>query len=145
MMVLGRYSVGRFLVGGSAPSKLWNEEERSLAFRIRMLLWSEMRGRGTSTIHLRASDPALAERFAAVNRNLDMVTMSAAQIEKSVGTEELVSEAKGQDDCISRGLGIKTKANAVKNEKETYMMAVCALALVSERRGDSDCTMNCAV
>jgi len=51
--------------------------------RGRALLWSEMRGLRTSTDQLRAANPALAERFAAVNRNLEMVTTSVAQSENT--------------------------------------------------------------
>ncbi|KAI9436314.1 CHAT domain-containing protein [Lactarius indigo] len=49
--------------------------------RGRALLWSEMRGLRTSTDQLRTADPALAERFAAINRDLERVTMSVAQNE----------------------------------------------------------------
>ena len=49
--------------------------------RGRALLWSEMRGFRTSTDQLYATDPALAERFADVNRRLESVTTSVAQTE----------------------------------------------------------------
>ncbi|KAI9445751.1 CHAT domain-containing protein [Lactarius psammicola] len=49
--------------------------------RGRALLWSEMRGLRTSTDQLRAADPALADKFAAINRRLESVTMSVAQSE----------------------------------------------------------------
>jgi len=51
----------------------------------RALLWSEMRGLRTSHDQIAAADPVLAERFADVNRNLQIVTMSVAQSE-SIGT-----------------------------------------------------------
>ncbi|KAH9038661.1 CHAT domain-containing protein [Lactarius deliciosus] len=47
--------------------------------RGRALLWSEMRGLRTSTDQLHAADPALADKFAAINRKLESVTMSVAQ------------------------------------------------------------------
>ena len=40
-----------------------------------------MRGRGTSADKLHASDPALAEISVAINRNLDIVTMSVEKRE----------------------------------------------------------------
>ena len=45
----------------------------------RALLWSEMRGLRTSTDQLRAADPAIAHKFADINRRLESVTTSAAQ------------------------------------------------------------------
>ncbi|KAH8981380.1 CHAT domain-containing protein [Lactarius hatsudake] len=47
--------------------------------RGRALLWSELRGLRTSTDQLHAADPALADKFAAINRKLESVTMSVAQ------------------------------------------------------------------
>ena len=44
--------------------------------RGRALLWSEMRGFRTSLEQLRAADSDLAEKFAAVNRGLESLTMS---------------------------------------------------------------------
>jgi hypothetical protein len=46
--------------------------------RGRALIWSEMRGLRTSTDQLRAADPALADKFADINRRLESVTMSVA-------------------------------------------------------------------
>ena len=43
----------------------------------RALLWSEMRGFRTSTDRLRAADPDLADRFTAINEELEMLTTSA--------------------------------------------------------------------
>ena len=42
----------------------------------RLLLWSEMRGFHTSTDRLRAADPDLAERLAAINQELEILTTS---------------------------------------------------------------------
>ena len=47
--------------------------------RGRALIWSEMRGFRTSTDHLRAANPALADKFTDVNRRLESVTTSVAQ------------------------------------------------------------------
>ena len=73
--------------------------------RGRALLWSEMRGFRTSTDQLRAADPHLAERFAAINRHLEMVTMSVAQSENTM-TEIGDGEAKNHEgmDAIGRHL-----------------------------------------
>jgi len=49
--------------------------------RGRALLWSEMRGLRTSIDQLHAADPALADKFAAINRKLELVTTSVAQSE----------------------------------------------------------------
>jgi CHAT domain-containing protein len=46
--------------------------------RGRALLWSEMRGLRTSIDQLCAADSALAEKFAAVNRELEMLTTSSS-------------------------------------------------------------------
>jgi hypothetical protein len=57
----------------------------------RALLWSEMRGLRTSTDQLRAAVPALADKFADINRRLESVTMSVAQGE----TEEIGDSETG--------------------------------------------------
>ncbi|KAN0131128.1 CHAT domain containing protein [Lactarius tabidus] len=46
--------------------------------RGRALIWSEMRGLRTSADKLRAANPALADKFADINRRLESVTMSVA-------------------------------------------------------------------
>jgi CHAT domain-containing protein len=48
--------------------------------RGRGLLWSEMRGLHTSINHLRLEDLVLAEKFAAINRDLEELTMSGSPI-----------------------------------------------------------------
>ena len=53
----------------------------------RALLWSEMRGLRTSTDRLRAADSDLADRFTAINRELEMLTTSAS-----------LGESAGMDD-----------------------------------------------
>ena len=44
----------------------------------RVLLWSEMRGLRTSIHKLRAADPHLADKFAAVNRDLELLTLTSS-------------------------------------------------------------------
>ena len=51
----------------------------------RGLLWSEMRGLRTSIDHLRTVDSCLAEKFAAVNRDLEALTMSSSLMISSNG------------------------------------------------------------
>jgi hypothetical protein len=46
--------------------------------RGRAVIWSEMRGLRTSTDQLRAANPAVADKFADINRRLKSVTMSVA-------------------------------------------------------------------
>ncbi|KAN0141040.1 CHAT domain containing protein [Lactarius tabidus] len=68
--------------------------------RGRGLLWSEMRGFRPSTDQLRAVHPCLADRFAAVNRDLETVTMSVAENENS---EILGGEARNHQGMHSFG------------------------------------------
>jgi CHAT domain-containing protein len=56
--------------------------------RGRALIWSEMRGLRTSTDQLRAADPALADKFADINRRLESVTMSVAHSDERTGRSE---------------------------------------------------------
>ncbi|KAH9173087.1 CHAT domain-containing protein [Lactarius sanguifluus] len=53
------------------------EEAIEILERGRALLWSEMRGLRVSVNHLWAVDPTLAEKFAAINQNLETVTIRA--------------------------------------------------------------------
>ena len=56
--------------------------------RGRALIWSEMRGLRSSIDQLRASDPDLADRFAAVNQDLEVLTLVFAQNNYGGGGEE---------------------------------------------------------
>jgi CHAT domain-containing protein/tetratricopeptide (TPR) repeat protein len=56
--------------------------------RGRALLWSEMRGLRTSTDQLRAFDPVIADKFTAINRQLESVTMSVTQSESEVHSDD---------------------------------------------------------
>jgi CHAT domain-containing protein len=53
----------------------------------RALLWSEMRGLRTSSDQLRATDPVLAERFTAVNQELETLTTTASS-NGSIGMDD---------------------------------------------------------
>ncbi|KAH9010138.1 CHAT domain-containing protein [Lactarius hengduanensis] len=54
--------------------------------RGRALLWSEMRGLRTSTDQLHAADPALADKFAAINRKLDETETGDREGMDSIGS-----------------------------------------------------------
>ncbi|KAI9451969.1 CHAT domain-containing protein [Lactarius psammicola] len=61
----------------------------------RALLWSEMRALHASADQLRTADPALAERFAAVNRNLEMVTMLSDERDSLIARIQSFPSFKG--------------------------------------------------
>ncbi|KAF8264652.1 CHAT domain-containing protein [Lactarius quietus] len=65
--------------------------------RGRALLWSEMRGLRTSVDHVHAVDPALAEKFVAINRNLEAVTMSVAASDVMIEEDKRRAGADGLD------------------------------------------------
>ena len=59
--------------------------------RGRALIWSEMRGFRTSTDQLRSADPALADKFSIINKELELVMMSVAQSnDDEIGRSETV-------------------------------------------------------
>ena len=67
----------------------------------RALLWSEMRGLRTSADQLHAADPAIADQFAAINRKLELVTMSVAQSEgEEIGGSEIGTRRREEMDSI---------------------------------------------
>jgi hypothetical protein len=53
----------------------------------RALLWSEMHGLRTSTDQLRTADPDLAEKFTAINKEIEILTTSASS-DRNVGTDD---------------------------------------------------------
>ena len=59
----------------------------------RAKLWSEMRGLRTSTDRLRAADPGLADRFTAINQELEKMTTSAL----SNRSREINDEGEGHE------------------------------------------------
>ncbi|KAH9053737.1 CHAT domain-containing protein [Lactarius vividus] len=71
------------------------EEALEILERGRALLWSEMRGLRVSVNYLRAADPTLAEKFAAINQNLEMVTTSVAATEAMGETDNRRAGATG--------------------------------------------------
>jgi CHAT domain-containing protein/tetratricopeptide (TPR) repeat protein len=90
--------------------------------RGRGLLWSEMRGLRTSTDQLCAADPTLAERFAAINRDLEMVTMSVAQIENTeIGDGE--AENHEEMDAIGRLLLRQRSLSAERDSLITHIQS----------------------
>ncbi|KAH8984990.1 CHAT domain-containing protein [Lactarius hatsudake] len=78
------------------------EDAIEILERGRALLWSEMRGLRVSVNHLCAVDPALAEKFAAINQNLETVTMSVAASGAMVETNNRSAEATDGLDSFGR-------------------------------------------
>jgi hypothetical protein len=72
---------GNRLASGFASYQIENGQVKRAVETLergRVLIWSEMRGLRTSTDQLCAADPALADKFADINRRLESVTMSVA-------------------------------------------------------------------
>ena len=90
--------------------------------RGRALLWSEMRGLRTSTDQLTAADPALAERFADVNRRLESVTTSVARTE-SEGVGDSRSEAGRPEGMDSVGRLVSTQRRLLE-ERNTLISEI---------------------
>ncbi len=87
--------------------------------RGRALLWSEMRGLRTSTDQLRAADPALADKFATINRRLELVTMSVAQSEsEEAGDSETGTGHHEGTDSIGR---LVTTQRGLLEERNTII------------------------
>jgi CHAT domain-containing protein len=63
--------------------------------RGRVLLWSQMRGLRTSVDEIRLADPHLADKFASVNRDLEMLTFALAPQSRFDGGDS--SALKGMD------------------------------------------------
>ncbi|KAH9036268.1 CHAT domain-containing protein [Lactarius hengduanensis] len=78
------------------------EEAIEILERGRALLWSEMRGLRVSVNHLWAVDPTLAEKFAAINQDLETVTMSVAASDAMVETNNRSAEATDGLDSFGR-------------------------------------------
>jgi hypothetical protein len=53
----------------------------------RALLWSEMHGLRPSTDQLRTTDPDLAEKFTAINKEIEILTTSAS-LDRNMGTDD---------------------------------------------------------
>jgi hypothetical protein len=56
--------------------------------RGRALIWSEMRGLRTSTDQLRATNPALADKFADINQRLELVATSISRDDDGTGRND---------------------------------------------------------
>ena len=85
--------------------------------RGRALLWSEMRGLRTSADQLTAADPALAERFADINRRLESVTTSVSQTENE-GVGDSRSETM---DLVGRLVSMQRK---LLEERDTLISEI---------------------
>ncbi|KAH9032882.1 hypothetical protein EDB85DRAFT_2231220 [Lactarius pseudohatsudake] len=92
------------------------EEAIEILERGRALLWSEMRGLRVSVNHLWGVDPTLAEKFAAINQNLETVTMSVAASDAMVETNNRSAEATYGLDSFGRLVLEQRKLLEYRNE-----------------------------
>ena len=74
--------------------------------RGRALIWSEMRGLRSSIDQLRASDPYLADKFAAVNQDLEVLTLTFAQNNYGDGGEDDLEEMGSFGRLVARQQGL---------------------------------------
>jgi len=65
--------------------------------RGRALLWSELRGLRTSTQNIAGLDPILAEKFTAVNRDLEKLTMSVLPNSSTEVNDDKTAGGEGTD------------------------------------------------
>ena len=89
----------------------------------RALLWSEMRGLRTSTNRLRAEDPVLAERFTAINQELEVLTKSGLP-NGSVGTDG--GEFEG-DEWMAQFPGLIAKQQKLLEERGVIVSKIRGL------------------
>jgi hypothetical protein len=88
----------------------------------RALLWSEMHGLRTSTDQLRTADPDLAEKIAAINKEIEILTTSATS------DRDIVSDDGGfdVDGWVSQLSGLMVKQQELLKQRDS---------LISEIRG----------
>jgi hypothetical protein len=86
----------------------------------RALLWSEMRGLRTSTDQLRAADPVLADRFTAINQELEILTTSALSNGR-VGTDG--GEFEG-DEWVAQFAGLMAKQQELLKERDALISEI---------------------
>ena len=72
----------------------------------RALIWSEMRGLRSSIDQLRASDPDLADKFAAINQGLENLTLISAQNNYGDGEEEVLEGMDPYGHLVVRQRGL---------------------------------------
>jgi hypothetical protein len=89
----------------------------------RALLWSEMRGLRTSTDRLRAADPVLAERFAVINEELEILTTSASS-NRSIGMDD--GEFEG-DQWTAQLPGLMAKQQELLKERDSLISKIRGL------------------
>ena len=86
----------------------------------RALLWSEMRGLRTSTDRLRVADPVLADRFTAINQELEILTTSALSNGR-VGTDN--GELEG-DEWVAQFAGLMAKQQELLKERDALISEI---------------------
>ena len=90
----------------------------------RALLWSEMRGLRTSTDRLRAENPVLAERFTAINQELEILTTSAS----SNGSMGMDDEEFEGDKWTEQFPGLIEKQQELLKERDTLISKIRGLS-----------------
>jgi hypothetical protein len=90
----------------------------------RALLWSEMRGLRTSADRLRAVNPVLAERFTAINQELETLTTSASS-NGSVGMDD--GEFEG-DEWTEHFPGLIAKQQELFKERDAIISKIRGLS-----------------
>ena len=83
----------------------------------RALIWSEMRGLRTSTDRIRAVDPVLADRFTAINQELEIVTTSAL----SDGNTEMDGEGSEGDEWTEKYSGLMNRQYKLLTERDALI------------------------
>jgi hypothetical protein len=90
----------------------------------RALLWSEMRGLRTSIDRLRAADPGLADRFSAVNQELELLTTSTSS-NGNVGMDD--GELEG-DEWMAQFPGLMVKQQELLKERDALISRIRGLS-----------------
>jgi hypothetical protein len=89
----------------------------------RALLWSEMRGLRASTDQLRARDPGLADRYTAINEELEILTTSA-----SLGGSAGIDDGELEDDeWIAQFPVLMAKQQELLKERDALVLKIRAL------------------
>ena len=86
----------------------------------RALLWSEMRGLRTSTDQLRAANPLLAERFTAINHDLEIMTTSAS----SDGSAGMGDGSPEGDEWMEQLPGLMKRQHELLLERDTVISQI---------------------
>ena len=89
----------------------------------RALLWSEMHGLRTSTEQLRTADPDLADKFTAINKEIEILTTSAPS-DRTVGTDDGGFDGDG---WIAQLSGLLVKQQELLKKRDTLILEIRGL------------------